>query len=190
MNALSTIPTNAISLALPDDTTIAQWVDLGRDLFAQRRSTDWMLADWAAAGVEKFGRQPEFVALFEQVGAEPKEFRLAARVAATFPPHLRASDLPFEVHAYISQLPEERRLETLRKASTEHWGSKRAKEAVTEHRAQAAMFEDDDPERWATLIYRAWNNATPEVREHAWTLLQHSAANGFTIIDEEQVTDA
>jgi hypothetical protein len=190
MNDLTPIPTGAVALHLPEATTLPDWLDLGRDLFGQRRQIDWMLADWAAAGVEKFGRQADFTALFEQVGAEPKQIRNAARVAVSFPPHMRAADLPFEVHAYIAQLPEDRRLETLRKASVEHWGSKRAKEAVTAHRSQAAMFEDEDPERWATLIYRAWNNASQTVREHAWELLSQSAANGFIIIDEEQISHA
>lgn len=188
MNALTTIPTNAVALSLPADTTIDAWVTLGKTLFTKRRQTDWMLADWAASGVERFGHQEEFTALFEQVGAEPKQLRHAARVAATFPPHLRAADLPFEVHAYIAQLPEDRRLETLQKASTEHWGLKKARTELTTFKQQAAMFEDEDQEtRLAVEIIRAWNRAPAESREYFWALAETAADTGFGAIDEDEV---
>jgi thymidylate synthase ThyX len=52
------------------------------------------------------------------------------------------------------------------------------------------VFEDDDPERLATHMYRAWNNAPVEIREHAWALLRAAAASGFCLVDEENPSDA
>jgi hypothetical protein len=190
MNALTTIPADAVALHLPDDAPIADWWMKGRILFDRRRSADWDLADWMADGAERYGQQACFDFATAQFGIEQRVARKTIEVAKAFPPAQRASDLPFSIHAYIAQLPSpEQRLATLQRASAEHWGEKRAKAAVTEHRQQAAMFEENDPERLATIIYRAWNNATPDVREHAWTYLKHAAANGFALIDEEVVID-
>lgn len=190
MNALTTIPTAAIALVIPQDATIDDWWTQGESLFTQRRQIDWMLADWVSGGVQKFGEQVCFDFAADRLAIEPKQLRNSAKVASAFPPSMRAADVPFEVHAYLAQLPEDRRLETLQRASTEHWGAKKAREIVTAHRQQSAMFEDEDPERLATLIYRAWNNATPDVREIAFTLIQAAADRGFTLIDEEALIDA
>jgi hypothetical protein len=190
MNAITPIPSGAVALAIPADTTLDAWVALGRTLLDRHRQHEWLLADWAAQGLNQFGGQAEFTALFETVG-EPKQLRLAARVAATFPPHLRAADVPFEVHKYIAQLPEERRLETLQKASTEHWGLKKARTELTTFRQQSAMFEDEDQEtRLAVEIIRAWNRAPAESREYFWALAERAADNGFGAIDEDEVADA
>jgi hypothetical protein len=185
MNALTPIPTAAVGITLPADTTKADWLGLCRDLYQQRKSLDWLLADAVSAGIALFGKQEAFDFLAEQLPVEPKQLRLATKVAAAFPASQRADDVPFEVHAYIAELPAERRLETLQRASSEHWGVKRAKEVVTEHRAQAAMFEDEDEEtRRAVEIIRAWNRAPVESRRYFWDLAEPA---NFGAIDEDEV---
>lgn len=176
-----------VGLALPEDMTFEAWVTLGRSLAAEDRSLRWMIGDWISEGRTRFADQVDFDFLGQSLGVEPKQLKQDAKVAEAFPPALRCTDLPFEVHAYLAALPEERRLEKLKQARTEGWGAKQARTAVTQHRQQEAMFEDNDPERLATLIYRAWNNAGPEIREHAWPILMAAAKNGFGIADEEVV---
>jgi len=183
MNAM-TIPTNAIELALPADIQMDDWLSLGRDLYAQRRSLDWMLADWIHTGVERFGDQAELSLIGGTLGVDPKALRQAARIATAFPPHMRAKDVPYEVHAYIGHLPAEQRLETLQRASKEHWTPKDARDEVTTFRHQAAMFEDEDCEtRLAVEIIRAWNRAPAESRRYFWALAERS---DFGAINEEQ----
>lgn len=166
------------------------WVAECRALVDERKAIDWRLADHIAAGRQTFGHQAGFDFLADSLGLAPKRLKDAEKRAKAFPAHLRAKDVPVEVHARIAALPESERVEVLQRASREHCDEKRAQTEVTQHKAQAAMFEDNDPERLATLIYRAWNNAGPEIREHAWPILEAAANNGFGIADEEVVIDA
>lgn len=168
----------------------AAWLQAGRALLTERTSLDWRLADWLTNGRERYGEQSGFDFLADQLGIAPKQLRTAAKVAEAFPPSQRAADVTFEVHAKIAALPDGERLKTLRRASSEQWKEADAKRAVSDYRRQAAMFEDDDPERLATLIYRAWNAAQPDVRAIAFPLIQTAARNGYAIIDEEVVLDA
>ena len=184
---------NAIaSIAAAPSPTFDSWIDQGRDLAAQRRNVDWAIADWLATGQQQFGNQLEFGILSERLGIDPKRLKQAEKIAIAFPEHLRAGDVPFEVHAYVAALPEEQRLSTLQRASREHWGEREAKRAVTEHKQQVAMFEDEDTEaRWATEMWRCWNRApSPDAREYAYELIRRSAENGFGVINEDEVDDA
>ncbi len=190
MNAITNIPTNAVQIAIPAEATPQDWLGVVRSLFDQKQQADWMLADCLASGAERFGMQTCLDLIVENIAVEPKVLRSAARVAEAFPAHLRASDMPYDVHRLIAQLPEDRRLETLQRASVEHWGVNEVRRVVHDDRKQQAMFEDNDPERFATLIFRAWNNApSAEVRELAWARISHAARNGFTMIDEEVLID-
>ena len=188
--AAGSIPTDAVALNLAT-ASFDDWWKVGTDLFTQRRAIDWMCADWLAQGVEKFGEQACFEFATEKLALDRKEMRETAKVAAAFPPALRAPDVSFKVHSYIAQLPEERRLSTLKRASDEHWGARDVKRVVIEHRHQTAMFVDEDAEaRFGALILRAWNNAPKEAREYAWPLIQKAVRDGFTVADEDEAIDA
>ena len=55
---------------------------------------------------------------------------------------------------------------------------------MTEHRQQAAMFEDEDQEtRLAVEIIRAWNRAPAESRRYFWDLAQRAQ---FGAINEDE----
>lgn len=188
MNAVAKIPVDAVSIALPTGTTIDVWWSQCEDLFQQRRQLDWMIADWVAAGAERYGAQACFDFAAEKLSLDPKELRSSVKVAGAFPPSHRAADVPFEVHAYIAQLPQERRLETLQRASAEHWGVKQVREVVVTHRQEAAMFEDEDREtRLAVEIIRAWNRAPVESRRYFWELA--AKADFDAIVEDEAVDD-
>lgn len=184
MNALAVI-------AAETPAAFQTWLDTGRSLVDQRREIDWRLGDWLASGRQQFGEQAEFDFLAEALGLEPKRLKEAERVALAFPEHLRAQDVPVEVHAYIAALPEDQRLEKLQQASREHWGTKEARAVVTRHRQQTAMFEDEDSTaRLATELFRAWNRMPVEAREYAWPLLERAHADRFGAINEDEVADA
>lgn len=168
MNAVATIPTTAVALAMPDDMVIDQWWELGEDLFARRRSLDWMLADWVAAGVERFPEQIEFALVGGKLGVEPKMLQAAAKTASAFPASQRDEALTIEHHIHVADLPTEERLSLLKQAHEGHWTPKRTRvEAIKRKVAigQSAIFTDDDFEHHELMaITRAWNRARPSVR--------------------------
>lgn len=186
MNTIALAATTALTVSSP----VQEWLDRGRGLVAARELADWRLADWIAEGRQQFGEQLQFDMLEAELGLDRKQLRAASRIAEAFPIHKRAAGVSFDVHRHIAQLPEPMRLETLQRASVEHWTPKKATTVVTEYRRQQAMFEDHDPERLATLIYRAWNNASPETRRLAFALIEVAAANNFGLIDEEVAHNA
>lgn len=182
MSALAVITAEA-------PTPFHTWLETGRSLVDQRREIDWRLGDWLADGRKQFGDQAEFDFLADALGLAPQRLKQAERVALAFPEHLRAHDVPVEVHAYIAALPEEERLQTLQRASREHWGESQAKRVITLHRQQTAMFEDEDAEtRQAVEIIRAWNRAPTESRRYFWELAKR--ADFGAIIEDEAVADA
>jgi hypothetical protein len=160
----------------------ASSVEQGLQLVAMSRDTQWALGDWYVS-------KPANISL-DGLPIEPRHIREAGKVAAAFPPHLRAPDVSYEVHACIAKLPVEMHQETLARASQENWTVKRARQIVTQHRQASAVFEDEDfTSRLATEVFRAWNRATPDAREYAWPLLVAAERAGFTIIDEDKAGD-
>jgi hypothetical protein len=176
-----------VTVLEPTTGSLPSWWDAGAHLLSERRAIDWKLADWLNDGAQAFGAQACFDFAAEKLSVEPKQLREQARVALAFPPALRAPDVPFEVHGCLSTLPPENRLETLQRASSEHWTLKRAKSAVTVVRQQTAMFDDEDMEtRLAVEIMRAWNRAPIESRRYFWELAKVAVKGGFGIIDEDE----
>lgn len=180
MNALATIPSDAVELTLPPETTIPQWLDLGRDLLTQHRQAGWMLADWAAAGVERFGDQVEFAFLGEQLGVDPKFLTAAVKTAQAFPVSHRDPALSVDHHAHVADLPAEERLVILKRAHTEHWTSRQTRIEVMKLKVatgQTQIFNDDDFEHHELVaICRAFNRARLSVRTEF--LEMANAANG------------
>src|ERR1051326_7770474 len=102
------------------------WIQTGRDLVQRRKEIDWQLGDWLAEGRQTFGDQAQFDFLADSLGLAPKRLKDAEKLAKAFPAHLRAKDVPVEVHARIAALPEAERVEVLQRAAREHWDEKRA----------------------------------------------------------------
>ena len=184
MTALATIDRHDLAPAF------TAWIDTGRALMADKRAIDWRIADWMADGHSRFHDEPQFQLFHDALAIEGKDARAAIRTATAFPPSLRASDLPFEVHRYLAAIPADDRLPMLDKARREGWGIARARTAVTEYRHQHDLLPEPDPERQGVEIIRAWNRCTREGREYAWELIAIAARNGFALIDEEEVADA
>jgi hypothetical protein len=167
-----------------DLATFATWLERGDQLHAELDRVLWLIADWAAHGMIHYRR--DLPGIPSSAPFDAKQIRKAARASQAFPTDQRAPSLPFGVHELLLRLPGDDRAEQFTQAKAEGWTVRHARAAVTQRRQEAAMFVDDDPERLATHIYRAWNNAPAEIREHAWTLLEAGAERGFALIDEEE----
>jgi hypothetical protein len=167
-----------------DLATFATWLERGDQLHAELDRVLWLVSDWAAHGVAQYKR--ELADIPDDAAFDARQVRKAARASKAFPPDQRASGLAFAVHETLLRISGDDRAEQFARATEEGWTIRQARAAVSQARQDAAMFEDDDPERLATHIYRAWNNAPPEIREHAWSLLEVGAERGFSIIDEDE----
>jgi hypothetical protein len=186
MNALTTIDrTDAIALTLPDDLPFAEWMDVGKGLFEQRRRADWLLADWWKHGHQQYRDDPQFALVLEQTAADPKRLSAMAKVAEAFPPHMRAGSLSFEVHREIASVADEDRLAMIHRADTERWTERTAHREVVSYKfEQGTLLPEDDLEnREAVEIIRAWNRASRSAREYAYELMPEN----FGVINEGEV---
>lgn len=169
MNEMTIIPPDAVQVSLPETATIADWRDLGRDLFAQRRQVDWLLADWIATGIERFGDQLELGLIGGDLGVEPKFLTAAAKTATAFPHSQRDTALTLEHHIHVAGLPTDERLSLLKRAHEEHWTPKQTRVEVMKRKVatgQTTIFADDDFEHHELMaITRAWNRARASVRQ-------------------------
>lgn len=187
MNALTTIDTAAIGLALPDDLTFDAWADLGRSLLTNQRRAEWLVADWGNFGRKHF--QAEFGFMAEQAGVDVKRLSIMAAVADAYPEGLRATNLTFDTHREIAAVSEPGdRVRMLKQAADETWTTNRAHHEVVQYKHQQCLLWDDDDKgaSWATEMIRCWNRApTPDDRRYAFELMQ---ASGFAPINEDEVT--
>jgi hypothetical protein len=169
MNEMTTIPQGAVTLALPDAATVEDWLGLGRDLFTQRRQVDWLLADWVATGIDRFGDQLQLALIGGDLGVEPKFLTAAAKTAAAFPHSQRDTALTLEHHIHVADLPADERLSVLKRAHEEHWTAKQTRVEVMKRKVasgQTTIFSDDDFEHHELMaITRAWNRARSSVRQ-------------------------
>lgn len=176
------IETAEVAAAAP--TPFADWLARGLELDQLQQRLSWAIADWAAAGML---RHPfDLKGLPTAAPFDARSVRKAAKIALAFPANGRDSILPFEVHAILTRLPAEERGDVFAAAKEARWSAREARKAVEAQRQASIPFQDNDPERLATHIYRAWNNAPAEIREHAWPLLQAGARRGFNLIDEDE----
>lgn len=186
MNAVTVIQQErVVGIALPEDMTFDAWLEVGRDLFRQRRDIDWQIGDWGAHGKRHFRDDPQFQLMLEGLGIEPKRIEAAAKVATVFPPHCRASAVSFEVHQKLANVDPDDRLQMLRRAEREHWTPKKAHHELVEYRYSQGQLldEDDESTRKAVEIIRAWNRADPEAREYFFELARLA---DFGPIDEDK----
>ena len=191
MNAVAMIDRSIdvpVALSIPDDLEFSAWVNLGRDLFARHRQTEWMLADWLKVGTERFHDEAQMDLFLDQIGVDKKRALADAKVAKLIPAAWRSDKISFEVCKQIARVEDEAlRLRMLKQAVDGHWNEKQAHHAVVEHKvASGSMFGDDDPVvRLSTEIVRCWNRAGPEAREYFFQLAEMAASTGFGAIDED-----
>jgi hypothetical protein len=169
-----------------------EWLNRGRQIAHRKVALEWDMADWIVEGQAAGYIQQGFDFLGQQLGIAPPRLKAACKAAKEFPPALRDSSVSVEHHAAVASLPKDEALPLLRRAAREHLTVNDCREVVTQHRYQTGQnFEDDDQDSTlATLQIRAWNRATPAARRMAFEHFQIAAANGFSIIDEDEVADA
>lgn len=123
MNAMTTIipdaepPAEAMTLVMPKDTPLPEWINVGRSLATRKQNIDWLIGDWIAHGRAHF---PEQIPLgLDAIGDDPKRISRIEKTVAAFPPHLRMAKLSFEHHAKVADMPMQEALPLLNLAASE-----------------------------------------------------------------------
>ena len=164
------------------DPQLARWSDTARAALVERDAATWRLADVIADGRRDRGKC-SVTALAASLNITAHRLRDLARVADAFPPDRRAAVVPFDVHAHLARLDEAERFDTLATATAEGWGEKQARAVATQHRQEAAGFDDEDLEtRQGVALARLWNRSCPDARAY-FAALAEGAGTG--IIDED-----
>lgn len=175
MNAITTISA-PIALALPDDLTADQWLDLGRDLASQKRTLDWLVGDWLNVGMERFPEQLELA--LPQISDDAKAVMKIGRIAAAFSPDQRYADLSFAHHAHVATLPAQEAKALLERARREHINARQLRLEAVKVKVQIGqqtIFTDEDFDHHELLnLQRAWNKAQPHVRREFVAMIEEA----------------
>lgn len=107
------------SLALPDQMTFDEWLQVGEQLHAMDRSVLWWLGDWLIYGEQTYAQR--FSKALELTGYSRERLREAQKVAAAFPPPERSARISWDHHKVAASLPRERRVEAIRTAEAQGW---------------------------------------------------------------------
>lgn len=166
MSAITIIEVGvAPSLSLPDGVNYDQWLTIGRDLAAKKRSIDWDIGDWITYGRERFPEQIEMA-----LGDVIQDDRILRRIEKTvkaFPPHLRDRRLSFDHHAHVADMPRQEALPLLKRANEEKLPPHRLRIEAMLRKVETGQIlpREDDVEDDAILaLIRAWNRAPGSAR--------------------------
>jgi citrate synthase len=169
------------------------WLNEGRGLVARRTEADWRIAEWMARGKTAGQLKGQKIdGIGDRIGIAGKRLKDALRAVLAFPSAVRDMTLTVEHHAAVANLPSDEAATLLRRASAEQLQAKVLREAATQHRyATGKNFKDEDADSsLCTVVLRAWNRATPDAREMAFEQMKIAAANGLSIVDEDEAPDA
>lgn len=179
MTAPETI--GALALALADDTPYPDWLAIGRDLATRKRSIDWLIGDWLVFGRGHFSDQIELA--LEDMALDPNMVRRFEKTAKAIPAHCRDSELSFEHHAHVADMPLQEALPLLKRAHDEKLDPRQFRWTAIMRKLETGqiMAREEDPEDDAVLaLVRAWNRATVPVRKDFAEMVRES---GYSLIE-------
>jgi len=106
--------------APPADLPLDVWVEHGRALAARYCSVCWDIADWAALGLERFGKDalPHLGAVTHR---SPATVRKMAALARAFPSARRRAGVAYSLHSLVAGLPKDDADRLLDQAERERW---------------------------------------------------------------------
>lgn len=142
------------------------WLEQGRSLMDRRRNLDWDIGDWLTYGRANFPEQIQDALpnLFD----DDKAIKRIEKTVKAFPPHLRDRTLSFEHHAQVADLDRQYALPLLKRAHDDHLSVRQIRGLAIEAKMDTGVLlprEDDPDEDEMMALIRAWNCATPPVRQ-------------------------
>ena len=164
--APDTIPADAMTLVMPDDTPLPEWINVGRTLATRKRNIDWLIGDWIAHGRSHFPDQIELG--LEAVSDDPKRIARIEKTVAAFPAHMRVAKLSFDHHAKVADMPSQEALPLLQLAVSEKLGASRLGTLAMLRKIDIGqnIARDVDPEYDHIIaMARLWNKAPVDARQ-------------------------
>lgn len=144
-------------LTMPDDLTVAEWLDVGRPVLQAGQSSMWWIGDWLLYAEQRWtvdsnGNEiPLEAAKIRQAvvqitNLDTSTLRHAKAVAQAFPPVRRRTRLPWAHHEAVATCPKKLGDKLLRLAEQREWSrddlraERRRLEAI-----DATASDDDEP---------------------------------------------
>lgn len=174
MNAL-TLPDNAIALSLSADTSLDDWVGLGRTLATRKRQMDWLIGDWITFGRQHFPEQIDLA--LEAMPDDSKNMRRIEKTAKAFPASLRHADLSFDHHAHVADLPTQEALPLLKEAHDERLEAGQLRIRAMLRKVEIGQILTNEEDHEYTMIRRlasTWNESPIPVREEFAEMIAES----------------
>ncbi|OYZ07702.1 MAG: hypothetical protein B7Y36_19005 [Novosphingobium sp. 28-62-57] len=160
------------TLALPDNIAFPDWLDVGRNLANQKRHIDWLIGDWITFGRQRFPEQVELA--IDQFGDRNHIKRIEKTVLA-FPAHLRCSELSFDHHAHVADMPVQEALPLLKMAEAQNLDAKTLRVQAMLRKVEIGQIiprEDDPDDDMLLAMVRAWNRSPRDVRSEFLEMAQ------------------
>jgi hypothetical protein len=108
------------SLIIPETTTRAGWIDIGKELAAMVLATPFLIGDWVRFGEKKkFIRSDRYDEAAKETGLKRGTLKVYASVSKSVGPLMRINGLSFQHHQLVAPLPEKKQREMLERAVKE-----------------------------------------------------------------------
>lgn len=160
------------SLAMSDELSFDDWMQLGRQLTEVGDSMAWWVGDWIEQGTVVYGGKYEQA--LEVMPLELGTLKNYAMVARRFSETSRRHDaLSFTHHQYVASLDPEDADRWLDRAETEGWSSHELREQL---RAVRALPEDTST---STITLERLTLTVPEDRAERWKHAADEAGLSF-----------
>lgn len=167
-----------IGLTLPDGMEFDAWLAFGKDLASQSRQQQWLVADWAAFGFDRFPEQVKLA--LPEITPDPERLKRMADAARKFSLEDRTGGESIELAMLAAKLPHG---EGKRLLSDWTKGNKTLHDAKFEaiERQQelglispASEVDEDWDYRALKTIAAAWNRAPKHIRNEFADLVEDS----------------
>lgn len=139
---------NPMVLALPEDLTWDEWVEVGRPVVSASVGARWWLGDWLIYAEDRFGHDDEGKQIPTQIGAinelavadtalELQTIKNAKTVSRRFPPYRRRYRVSWSHYAEVASLSDELADSLLTQAEAGDWTRETLRVEARRLKAQA-----------------------------------------------------
>ncbi len=149
-----------ISLHLPDDLTLDEWLEIGRQLARGANGFAWWIADWAWHGRRRAEWGTTYAEMIDATGLDYDTVQRYAYVAGRVEGR-RREQLSFAHHAEVAPLIPAEQVEWLDRAESEGWTRSELRDALR----QARALSNSETGRVVVTVVRI---SVPPEREERW----------------------
>jgi hypothetical protein len=118
-------------LAIPEDATAEEWMEIGNILLRMQGAIQWHLGDWLA-----YGEDHQWGETYQEVAAK-YEYEVGtlwtyASIARAINPLIRNQGLSFSHHRLVAKMAPDEQKYWLERAAAERWSLAQMKEAISQ----------------------------------------------------------